>query len=87
MEIVVETAKREEMLRKLQNYNFAAYDLNLYLDTHPHDKKALEMFKEVTCKAKEAYVEFQKAFGPLTAMDNTQDVWAWGDNPWPWDFQ
>ncbi len=87
MQIVVETNRREEMLKKLQSYNFAAYDLNLYLDTHPNDKKALELFKELTCKAKEAYVAFLKEFGPLTAMDNTQDTWAWLENPWPWDFQ
>ena len=87
MEFVVETNRREEMLKKLQSYHFAAYDLNLYLDTHPHDKKALEMFREVTCKAKEAYVAFMKEFGPLTAMDNTQDEWEWLENPWPWDFQ
>lgn len=77
---------REKLLKKLNGYAFAAYDWNLYLDTHPDDKDAIAMFKKMSNRAKELYAEFQEKFGPLTAdASNNSDFWDWIDNPWPWD--
>lgn len=35
-------SERAKRLRDIQNYNFTAYDLALYLNTHPTDKKRLK---------------------------------------------
>ena len=32
--------KREALIKKIATYQFAAHDLQLYLDTHPKDKEA-----------------------------------------------
>ena len=40
--------KREALLKKLSTYQFAALDLQLFLDTHPNDENTIEkmnMFK------------------------------------------
>lgn len=77
---------RSELLRKVQSYRFAAYDMLLYLDTHPDDKKAFTLFKELVNKTKQAVKEYQENFGPLTpfaAADN--DSFNWLDSPWPWE--
>lgn len=36
----------EELLRAIAEADFFAQDLKLYLDTHPGDKRAVEMFVE-----------------------------------------
>ena len=47
-------SERSELYRKLNAYAFAAYDWNLYLDTHPEDKDAIAMFHKMADKAKES---------------------------------
>lgn len=80
------SSDRQELLKKIQCYNFAAYDMLLYLDTHAEDKKAFKMFGELVMKTKELIREYEKEFGSLrqfgTAM---QDSFNWLDNPWPWE--
>lgn len=78
--------ERMELLKKYNAYAFAAYDWNLYLDTHPNDKDAIAMFKKMVNKAKELRNEYQAKYGPLTAEASADsERWNWIDNPWPWD--
>jgi len=78
--------ERMELLKKYNAYAFAAYDWNLYLDTHPNDKDAIAMFKKMVERAKELRSEYQAKYGPLTAeASNDSERWNWIDNPWPWD--
>ena len=44
---------KQELLFKIQKYNFAAYDLLLYLDTHPDDRNAFRMFRELVKEYRE----------------------------------
>ena len=39
---------KEVLLRKLQALNLIAVDLQLFLDTHPGNKEALEDYRQVT---------------------------------------
>ena len=81
-------SERAKRLRDIQNYNFTAYDLALYLNTHPTDKKALEMHGEIVKKLDQATKEFEKDFGPLTHTANAStDTWNWMEDPWPWEAQ
>ena len=78
--------ERLAMLKKIQQYNFAAYDMLLYLDTHSDDKKAFEMYKELMAKYKMLLNEYQHIYGPLTIEGAaTQDVFNWYESPWPWE--
>lgn len=77
---------RNALLTKIQQYNFAAYDLGLYLDTHPCDKRALSMHRELVKKLEDATDAFQKAYGPLSMNANKNaDNWDWICDPWPWE--
>ena len=74
------------LLKKLQSYNFAAYDMLLYLDTHPSDKKAFEMFKELVSKTRKLKSEYEKSYGPLTPYNAANfDTFTWLESPWPWE--
>lgn len=78
--------KQAQALNKLQSYSFAAFDLLLYLDTHPDDKSAFCMFRDLVMKSKELRAAYQKAYGPLTAFDSAMsDCFDWIDSPWPWE--
>ena len=78
--------ERLSLLKKIQQYNFAAYDMLLYLDTHSDDKKAFAMYKELMAKYKKLLNEYQQTYGPLTIEGAAnQDVFDWYQSPWPWE--
>ena len=60
---------------------FAAWELRLYLDTHPNDEEALELFRKLCKEAEE----------PNYATTFLKDEcctsgWGWVKNAWPWEF-
>lgn len=76
---------RKQLLRQIMEYDFVQYELNLYLDTHPDDIRALKIFKQVSETAKELRKTYEENFGPITASGNTANTWQWIESPWPWD--
>lgn len=80
------TNDRDMLLYKIQMYNFAMKDMNLYLDIYPDDKKMLSNFQEYKKMYNELKNKYENVYGPLCAKDVvSSDKWAWIDNPWPWD--
>lgn len=77
--------KRETALRRLSAAQFAAWDLRLYLDTHPWDTQAMETFRRAADRAARLRAEFETAYAPLTAAASRGNEWIEG--PWPWDEQ
>lgn len=77
---------KQEELFKLQKYNFAAYDLLLYLDTHPTDKKAFGLFRELVMKLKRLKSEYEEKYGPLETYNSAYcSSFKWSESPWPWE--
>ena len=77
---------RSAMLKKVMEADFAAYDLQLYLDTHPEDGKALAMYTDVVRRARDAREAFEAAYGPLSPESAAgKKEWTWIKSPWPWD--
>lgn len=75
----------KSLLEQIQCYNFAAYDMLLYLDTHPEDKSAFTLWRELVAKTKELKAQYEKENGPLSAFSTAeQDSFNWLDSPWPW---
>ncbi len=59
---------------------FAAWELRLYLNTHPCDKQALQLFKQYARKA------YQPNYAAAYAFEEgCDDRWNWTDAPWPWE--
>lgn len=76
----------KEKMYELQKYNFAAYDLLLYLDTHPKDKKAFSLFKEIVGKYKRLREEYETEYGPIEPYSAANfKKFNWLDEPWPWE--
>ena len=71
---------------ELMALDFAAHDLSLYLDTHPNDTEAFELYKELLSLAKLGRERYEMRYGPVckTELINA-DSYTWLKGPWPWD--
>ena len=56
-------SERKKLLMRLQATQFAAWELHMFLDTHPCDRTANEMFRKYTDEAKLLKTEFEKKYG------------------------
>lgn len=86
--------------KEINEASFAMNDINLYLDTHPTDKAALDYFHKCVKMRKQAMQEFESHYYPLTvdcirpenektANAETKyggsDHFTWVDGPLPWE--
>ncbi len=72
-----------ELLRAVSEADFFAQDLKLYLDTHPGDKRAVEMYVEACRQYKACKAAFEDCFYPLTPCGAGKDgVWDWPEGVW-----
>lgn len=71
-------------LRELQETGFVLHELVLYLDTHPDNRKALNMYRTVRKKYMDLYAQYEAEHGPMTARGVIGDRWTWGAMRWPW---
>lgn len=79
---------KEKLMKEIQEVGFALVDLNLFLDTHPDNKLALDFFEDMQIKYAQLQADYEMEFGPLTAFDtNTEQGWSWIQNPWPWELE
>ncbi len=78
---------RSELLQSVLESHFACIELNLYLDNHPEDKNAINMYNSLVCQFKQARANYESKYGPLTNFGYAQSQypWQWVDQPWPWD--
>ena len=80
--------QRKNLIKKIHALDFAIHELVLYLDTHPTNKKAMELLKEYRNKRKECITLYEEKFGPyiVTPADvPTGKCWQWLESPWPWE--
>ena len=73
-----------KLIREISAVEFAAWELHLYLDTHPCDEKALEMQRKYVKRAKELREEYAECYGPLNYKEGSGLEWV--KNPWPWEY-
>ena len=75
-----------ELLEQLQVLDFALVELNLYLDTHPNDLKAIEQYNQLAQERMKLAIRFQELYGPLMNFGHafSRYPWEWSQVPWPW---
>ena len=77
---------REQMMRKIQQLDFAMVDSAMYLDSHTKDQAALNYFKQQQKEYQQAVQEYTTKYGPLSFKTGVyNDRWTWMDGPWPWE--
>lgn len=88
-----EEQKCNEKMTEIQQVSFVMDDLRLYLDTHPEDREALEMLKNILCQRKKLMSDFAADFYPLTMdcmaefyeKETSSACYCWQEGPAPWE--
>ena len=75
--------KKEKLLR-LSAVQFAAWELHLYLDTHPGDKKLTLRYQELEAEYQKLLADYEQEYGPIEAPATGN---SWLDEPWPWETE
>lgn len=76
--------EKQKHLLMIMQYSFAQNEWTLYLDTHPLDKGALIVHKDITEKLKNLEKEYEEKYGPITVDSaSSKEKWEWIDEPWP----
>ena len=86
----MDNRQQAQMLLQIQQLEFAAVELNLFLDTHPNDQQALAMYKQIHQELMNCVRNYEQIYGPLLNFGfspNPQNCWKWIDSPWPWEIK
>lgn len=80
------TSERKRLLKRIMELEFVMVELNLYLDTHPRDQKALHDYNETLRELRKLKAEYTRQYGPLMPDDIITDprYYTWVKEPWPW---
>ena len=78
------SSRRADLLKEIMSLDFALTELQLYLNNHPEDEKALCLYKKYAKELKELKDSYQKVYGPLT-KEFPCNKWRWLEEPWPWE--
>lgn len=81
---------REKLLDQIDEVSFAAYDLLLYLDTHPNCMEGLAAYQKYEKERKKLLKEYAQCYGPLTVdevLESDGDTWKWAKQPFPWEME
>ncbi|MGE5632103.1 MAG: spore coat protein CotJB [Caulobacteraceae bacterium] len=78
--------ERLEHLKEIMSIDFSLVELNLYLDTHPMDQRALNLHNEYVMKYKCMKEMYEKEHGPLTHYIESDCPWEWIEESWPWEI-
>lgn len=77
---------RTELLHWINIVSFVVTDMTLYLDSHPQDIKAQEVFQKYLGMRKSALKTFAQKYGPLVVdCADMGNNWVWCDMPLPWE--
>ena len=81
--------QREMLLDRNRAHEFVAVEINLYLDSHPRDQRALNDFDDISRQIAALKVEYERLYGPLInfgfGLNSSRNQWQWINDPWPWE--
>jgi len=72
--------EEQSLLFQIQKVSFVADDLRLYLDTHPGEKEALDLFYQTIQKRRSLVREFEEKYYALGESEHF--CWSKGKMPW-----
>ena len=71
---------------ELQTLGFMIQELALYLDTHPNDKEALELYQNYQKMLHKGKMEYNENRPLNHGIPTRGDAYRWLDDPWPWEY-
>ena len=80
--------ERQALLRKLDGAQFAAWEIRIYLDTHPDDAEAMAAFQKYNEKFEQYRQEYESRYGAVSATRSVgANRFEWINSPWPWEME
>ena len=80
--------RKSELTRRIHAYDFAIYEMVLYLDTHPDCARGLEKLARLKAERAALINEYERHCGKYIEQHTdacTERHWNWIDGPWPWE--
>ena len=72
---------------QMQAIGFALQELALYLDTHPEDCEALELYRAYQKMHHDMMMHYSEECRPLShSIPVTDRKYTWVCDPWPWEY-
>ncbi|BBB90702.1 MAG TPA: spore coat protein CotJB [Methylomusa anaerophila] len=81
--------RQRALLLKVQEMEFVAVELNLYLDTHPCDADAINDYNCAVKELRKYKEKYESEYGPLLNFGFggfSRKPWQWIESPWPWEL-
>ncbi|MBR4079595.1 MAG: spore coat protein CotJB [Christensenellaceae bacterium] len=79
---------QKSLMLQIMQCEFVLIDINLFLDTHPSDERALadyNCYAEQLAALKKMYTE---SYGPIhnfgNSLNYSETEWLWSARPFPW---
>ena len=81
------TDEQSDLFLRLSEAEFAAHDLNLYLDLHPQDGNMLEVFNQYRKEANALLEEYESKYVPINTSSNVLEdsPFRWTIDNFPWN--
>ena len=79
---------KAKLQKKIHELDFALHELVLFLDSHPTNRRAMELMCEYREKRSKLISDYEQRFGKyiVTVSDVPKTGrWEWLVSPWPWD--
>ncbi|WP_231638407.1 spore coat protein CotJB [Rubeoparvulum massiliense] len=86
---VCETMDWRKTLMELQTVEFALVELQLYLDTHPQDGRAVMQYNALSQQLHQLKCRYEQEFGQLMhyGFSPATMPYDWIKTPWPWEIE
>ena len=75
---------RNDAMKRVQKLAFMKTETELFLDTHPDCRRALDYYHKIVDELSALREEYANMYGPITACESMGDRWTWIDGAWPW---
>lgn len=80
-------SEQERLMRQISAHNFSAWELHVFLDTHPNNCEAAKKLAECQEKIRELTARYEEKYGPINETSRDASRWAWITDPWPWETE
>lgn len=81
---------KNRLIRQIHSLDFSIKEMELYLDVHPNNQRALNLLRDLRRKRTALVAVYEQRFGNyIVTTDDVpiEEHWHWIHSPWPWELK